>query len=125
MIGPGCPEFSGFSGHRDHLRAQPAPSPTGLTKFFAETAKRGHSGGANGERSGDGYHWLYVLSGRLRVVLGAQNLVLTSGEVAEFATHLPHWFGNADARPVEFLSILGPQGERFHVKARYRPADSR
>lgn len=52
-------------------------------------------------------------------VLGDEDLVLTSGEVAEFDTHLPHWFGNADARPVEFLSILGPQGERFHVKARY------
>ncbi|GCD41564.1 helix-turn-helix domain-containing protein [Streptomyces paromomycinus] len=76
-------------------------------------------------RSHEGYHWLYVLSGRLRVVLGAQDLVLTSGEVAEFDTHLPHWFGNADARPVEFLSILGPQGERFHIKARYRPTDSR
>ncbi|MFF0146152.1 XRE family transcriptional regulator [Amycolatopsis sulphurea] len=72
-------------------------------------------------RSHEGYHWLYVLSGRLRVVLGDQDLVLTAGEVAEFDTHLPHWFGNADERAVEFLSILGPQGERFHIRARYRP----
>lgn len=43
-----------------------------------------------------------------------------AGEVAEFDTHLPHWFGNADRHPVEYLSILGPQGERFHVKAGYR-----
>ncbi|MCW2864826.1 MAG: hypothetical protein JWP48_6534 [Actinoallomurus sp.] len=76
-------------------------------------------------RSHEGYHWLYVLNGRLRLVLGDQDLVLATGEVAEFDTHLPHWFGNADARPVEFLSILGPQGERFHIKARYRPADLR
>jgi transcriptional regulator with XRE-family HTH domain len=73
-------------------------------------------------RSHEGYHWLYVLNGRLRLVLGDQDLVLATGEVAEFDTHLPHWFGNADARPVEFLSILGPQGERVHIKARYRPA---
>ncbi|WP_028924336.1 XRE family transcriptional regulator [Pseudonocardia acaciae] len=72
-------------------------------------------------RSHEGYHWLYVLNGRLRVVLGDQDLVLSAGEVAEFDTHLPHWFGNADTRPVEFLSILGPQGERFHIRARYRP----
>jgi transcriptional regulator with XRE-family HTH domain len=72
-------------------------------------------------RSHEGYHWLYVLNGRLRLVLGEQDLVLTAGEVAEFDTHLPHWFGNADTRPVEYLSILGPQGERFHVRARYRP----
>ncbi|WP_255949241.1 helix-turn-helix domain-containing protein [Streptomyces odontomachi] len=73
-------------------------------------------------RSHEGYHWLYVLNGRLRLVLGDRDLVLGAGEVAEFDTHLPHWFGNADARPVEFLSILGPQGERFHVRARYRPS---
>ncbi|NYH51038.1 transcriptional regulator with XRE-family HTH domain [Nocardiopsis arvandica] len=71
-------------------------------------------------RSHEGYHWLYVLSGRLRMVLGDQDFVLGAGEVAEFDTHLPHWFGNADTRPVEFLSILGPQGERFHIRARYR-----
>ena len=71
-------------------------------------------------RSHEGYHWLYVLDGRLRLVLGEQDMVLTAGEVAEFDTHLPHWFGNADARPVELLSILGPQGERFHIRARYR-----
>jgi mannose-6-phosphate isomerase-like protein (cupin superfamily) len=71
-------------------------------------------------RSHEGYHWLYVLNGRLRVVLGDQDLVLAPGEVAEFDTHLPHWFGNADEQPVEFLSILGPQGERFHIRVRYR-----
>lgn len=72
-------------------------------------------------KSHEGYHWLYVLNGRLRVILGDQDLVLTAGEVAEFDTHLPHWFGSADQHAVEFLSILGPQGERFHVRARYRP----
>ncbi|GLY63427.1 helix-turn-helix domain-containing protein [Amycolatopsis taiwanensis] len=73
-------------------------------------------------RSHEGYHWLYVLNGRLRLVLGEQDLVLTAGEVAEFDTHLPHWFGNADTQPVEYLSILGPQGERFHIRARHRRA---
>ncbi|MEU5878756.1 XRE family transcriptional regulator [Spirillospora sp. NPDC047279] len=73
-------------------------------------------------RSHEGYHWLYILSGRLRLVLGDQDIVLAAGEVAEFDTHLPHWFGNADDRPVEFLSIFGPQGERVHIRARYRPS---
>jgi transcriptional regulator with XRE-family HTH domain len=72
-------------------------------------------------RSHEGYHWLYVLNGRLRLMLGEQDLVLSPGEVAEFDTHLPHWFGNVDGRAVEFLSILGPQGERFHIRASYRP----
>lgn len=71
-------------------------------------------------RSHEGYHWLYVLNGRLRLLIGDQDLVLGAGEVAEFDTHLPHWFGNAEASPVEFLSLLGPQGERFHVRVRGR-----
>ncbi|WP_436763318.1 cupin domain-containing protein [Streptosporangium sp. V21-05] len=61
------------------------------------------------------------MRGRLCVVLGDKDFILTKGEVAEFDTHLPHWFGNVDEHPVEFLGILGPQGERVHIKARYRP----
>lgn len=76
-------------------------------------------------RSHEGYHWLYVLRGRLRVVLGDEDFVLTEGEAAEFDTHLPHWFGNADEHAVEFLSILGPQGERVHIRASYRPGEPR
>ncbi|AVH20888.1 helix-turn-helix domain-containing protein [Nocardia cyriacigeorgica] len=72
-------------------------------------------------RTHEGYHWLYVLNGKLRLILGDRDMILTAGEVAEFDTHLPHWFGNADEHPVEYLSIYGPQGERFHIRARYRP----
>ncbi len=72
-------------------------------------------------RTHEGYHWIYVLNGRLRLILGDSDLVLGPGEVAEFDTHLPHWFGTADPYPVEFLSIMGPQGDRFHLRARYRP----
>ncbi|WP_316525934.1 helix-turn-helix domain-containing protein [Kitasatospora brasiliensis] len=66
----------------------------------------------------EGYEWLYVLSGRLRLVLGTHDLVLTAGEAAEFDTRTPHAFGNAGPQPVEFLSLFGPQGERIHVRAR-------
>lgn len=69
----------------------------------------------------DGYEWLYVLDGRLRMVLGEHDLVLEAGEVAEFDTRLPHWFGGADERRVEFLSIFGREGERMHVRARSTP----
>ncbi|HEX5115520.1 MAG TPA: XRE family transcriptional regulator [Pseudonocardiaceae bacterium] len=69
-------------------------------------------------RSHAGYEWLYVLSGRLRFVLGTQDLVLTAGEAAEFDTHVPHWMGNADDAAVELLVLFGPQGERAHLRAR-------
>ncbi len=65
-----------------------------------------------------GYEWLYVIAGRLRLVLGAQDLVLAAGEAAEFDTRSPHWFGNPGPGPVEFLSLFGRQGERMHVRAR-------
>ena len=66
----------------------------------------------------EGYDWLYVLDGRLRMVLGEHDLVLEPGEAAEFDTRVPHWFGAADARPVELLSIFSREGERMHVRAR-------
>ena len=73
----------------------------------------------------EGYEWLYVLNGRLRVVLGEQDLVLSPGEAAEFDTRVPHWFGAADGEAVEFLSLFGRQGERAHLRARPRsPARS-
>lgn len=66
----------------------------------------------------EGYEWLYVLSGRLHLLLGEHDLILTAGEVAEFDTHVPHWFGNPGPDPAEILSLFGPQGERLHVRAR-------
>ncbi len=66
----------------------------------------------------EGYEWLYVLSGRLRLALGEHDLVLTAGEAAEFDTRTPHGFANAGEHPVEFLSLFGAQGERMHVRAR-------
>ena len=68
-------------------------------------------------RAHDGYEWLYVLSGRMRLVLGAQDLVLAVGEAAEFDTQVPHWFGSTGEGSAEVLSIFGRPGERMHVTA--------
>ena len=68
----------------------------------------------------EGYDWLYVLSGRLRLVLAEHDLVLGPGEVAEFDTRTPHWFSNPGPEPAEVLAMFGPQGERMHVRARPR-----
>jgi len=65
----------------------------------------------------EGYEWLYVLSGRMRLILGAQDLVLGVGEVAEFDTELPHWFGSTGEGAAEVLSLFGRPGERVHVRA--------
>ena len=74
--------------------------------------------------SHQGYEWLCVLSGRLRLVLGDQDVVLGAGEIAEFDTHVPHWIGSADGNPVEILNLFGPQGERAHTTARTTASDA-
>ena len=73
--------------------------------------------GAEPDPKDEGYEWMYVLSGRLRLVLAEHDVVLVPGEVAEFDTHVPHWFSNPGPEPAEVLSLFGPQGERLHVRA--------
>ena len=67
-------------------------------------------------RAHDGYEWIYVLSGHMRLVLGDQDWVLGPGEVAEFSTQVPHWFGSTGDEPAEILSIFGRPGERMSVR---------
>ncbi|SDM72100.1 helix-turn-helix domain-containing protein [Allokutzneria albata] len=71
-------------------------------------------------RTHEGYEWFYVLSGRLRLVLGEHDVVMRRGEAAEFDTRVPHWFGCAEDRPAEILSLFGPQGERMHLRTKPR-----
>ena len=68
-------------------------------------------------RTHAGYEWLYVLSGEMRLILGEHDITMRPGEVAEFDTRLPHWFGPAGDEPVEILSVHGSQGQRMHVRA--------
>ena len=67
-------------------------------------------------RAHEGHEWLYVISGRMRLVLGDRDLVMGPGEVAEFDTQVPHWFGSTGSEPAEVLSIFGRPGERMHVR---------
>jgi transcriptional regulator with XRE-family HTH domain len=81
------------------------------------------------QASHEGYEWLYVLDGHLRLILGDNDLTMGPGEAAEFDTRTPHWFGNADDHTVEVLALIGPQGERAHLRAhpnnnRHRHSDS-
>ncbi|WP_053732726.1 helix-turn-helix domain-containing protein [Nocardia sp. NRRL S-836] len=64
----------------------------------------------------DGFEWLYVLNGQLRLVLDDLDLTLPPGEAAEFDTSQPHWLGSADGHAVELLILFDPQGLRTHVR---------
>jgi transcriptional regulator with XRE-family HTH domain len=73
-------------------------------------------------RRHEGHEWMYVLSGRMRLVLDTQEFVLGVGDAIEFDTGTPHWFGSADGRPAEVLSLFGRPGEE--MKLRQGPAGS-
>ena len=62
----------------------------------------------------EGHDWMYVLNGRLRLLLGDEDLTIDPGVAVEFSTWTPHWFGAIDT-PVELIAILGPHGEGVHV----------
>ncbi|WP_030612216.1 helix-turn-helix domain-containing protein [Streptomyces sclerotialus] len=97
----------------------PLTGRLGGLRAYKRILPAGRPGAARPEqRVHEGYGWLYVLSGRLRLALAEHDLVLVAGEAAEFDTRTPHGFENAGAEPVEFLHLFGPQGERVHTRAR-------
>ena len=66
-------------------------------------------------RTHDGSEWIYVLSGRIRLIVGKRDLVLGQGEVADFDTRTPHWFGATGDAPAEILSLFDRNGARVHI----------
>jgi transcriptional regulator with XRE-family HTH domain len=99
--------------HRDGLEIAPlAPedSPIGTYRItYPPTSAKPEL------RVHDGFEWLYVLSGRLRMLLGDQDLILTRGEAAEFDTRVPHGMSAAGSRPARVLSIFNAEGVRMHT----------
>ena len=72
------------------------------------------------QRTHDGYEWLYVVSGRLRLLLGEHDLVLGPGEAAEFDTRVPHAMSAVGDEPAETISIFNESGASIHTRARAR-----
>jgi transcriptional regulator with XRE-family HTH domain len=102
---------------RDGMTLIPLTRRAGGVQAFKMLLPRQARPGPPDPRTHEGYDWLYVLSGHLRLILGERDLVLSPGEAAEFDTRVPHWFGNADDDAVEFLSLFGKQGQRAHLRA--------
>jgi transcriptional regulator with XRE-family HTH domain len=94
-----------------------SPRPGGL-QAMKEILPATRAGLTPDPRVHPGYKWVHILDGTLRLLVGDNEVVLRAGEGAEFDTRLPHWYGND--RPVELLSLFGPQGERMRLKLRTR-----
>jgi DNA-binding XRE family transcriptional regulator len=61
-----------------------------------------------------GRDWFFVLEGRVRLSLGDRQIVVESGEAAEFATMTPHAFAAFDG-PAELIMIFDRDGQHAHV----------
>ena len=105
-----------FTATRHDVPAADPPTGRAAGVQARHPAERGRAG-SRSRRSHEGYEWLYVLSGRLRLLLGEHDLVLHAGEAAEFDTRVPHCFGSAGAEPVELLMPVRPAG-RAHARPR-------
>lgn len=61
-----------------------------------------------------GHDWFYVLSGRIRLTLGARTILVQAGEAAEFSTMTPHAIDAVDG-PAELLMVFDRDGRHAHL----------
>jgi DNA-binding XRE family transcriptional regulator len=61
-----------------------------------------------------GHDWFFVVEGRVRLLLGERELLVETGEAAEFATMTPHAIVALDG-PAELIMIFDRDGQRAHV----------
>jgi quercetin dioxygenase-like cupin family protein len=66
------------------------------------------------QRVHPGHDWFFVIEGRVRLLLGEREVVVDTGEAAEFATMTPHAFAAID-EPAEVIMIFDRDGQRAHV----------
>lgn len=86
--------------------------PTGSTvaiKMRLEPTRR-----ASQQRVHPGHDWFFVMEGRVRLSLGERDIIVETGEAAEFATMTPHAFAAVDA-PAEVIMIFDRDGQHAHV----------
>jgi len=108
----------------DDVVIRPAPSssggrttwmlsrPTGSTlavKMRLEPTRK-----APEPRIHPGHDWFFVMEGRVRLTLGEREIIVETGEAAEFGTMTPHAFSAIDG-PAELIGIFDRDGHRAHI----------
>ncbi len=61
-----------------------------------------------------GHDWFFVVEGRVRLLLGEREIMVETGQAAEFATMTPHACHAVDG-PAELIMIFDRDGHRAHV----------
>lgn len=65
-------------------------------------------------RTHPGHDWFYVTEGKVRLQLGDRQILVETGEAAEFTTMTPHSITAVD-RPAELIMLFDREGHRAHV----------
>jgi transcriptional regulator with XRE-family HTH domain len=86
--------------------------PTGNT--YAVKMRLEPSSRPTAPRVHPGHDWFWVLEGRVMLVLGDREIVVETGEAAEFSTMTPHGFWAIDA-PAELIMVFDREGHHAHV----------
>lgn len=102
------PTPSQVEGRMTWMLSRPDSSTVAMKTRLEPTASRPQ------KRVHPGHDWLFVLSGRLLLLLGEREITVEAGEAAEFATMTPHAFV-AFAGPAELLMIFDRDGQHAHV----------
>lgn len=66
------------------------------------------------QRVHPGHDWFFVLEGRVRLLLGEREIIVETGQAAEFTTMTPHSFAAVDG-PAELVMIFDRDGHHAHV----------
>ncbi|MEO6885734.1 MAG: XRE family transcriptional regulator [Jatrophihabitantaceae bacterium] len=66
------------------------------------------------QRVHPGHDWFFVIEGRVRLALGEREIVVETGEAAEFATMTPHAVA-AVGGAAELIMIFDRDGQRAHI----------
>jgi transcriptional regulator with XRE-family HTH domain len=61
-----------------------------------------------------GHDWFVVIEGRVRLLLGDRQVIVETGEAAEFATMTPHAIAAIDD-VAEVIMIFDREGQRAHI----------
>ncbi len=105
------------------IRPVPSPAAAGVTTWMlsrptgntiALKMRLEPTAGPPEQQVHPGHDWFVVIEGRARLLLGDRELIVETGEAAEFATMTPHAVAAID-EPVELIMIFDRDGQRAHV----------
>ena len=114
----------------DDVVIRPVPSSTGERTTWMLSRPTGNTIAAKirleptdrapAQRVHPGHDWFFVVEGRVRLLLGEREIIVETGEAAEFATMTPHAFAASDG-PAELIMLFDREGERAHVHRAAHP----